>query len=426
MNRQPFTSFALKKKLSDNERYIDLKNNPDEIERLVNDAVNIAHENFRSGVSINKFQLKGRHVYSASCIKEKLVLRHCNSNLKSISNVSLKQRNTIIDEIQIYLREGARFRVYRLDIKSFFESIELDVLLGIINNNTEISRHTKNIVEWYLKSCERKYGSIGLPRGLEISPVLSEIYLSDFDDSLKKRNDIFYYARFVDDIILITAGMEDSGFLLREIGSKLPKGLVLSHRKDKKSISPLIEKRAQGASPNGTIVHKFDYLGYRFSIVDTHIANKKGVKSVYRVVKTDLSDGRLRKIKTRLARAFYSYYKYGNFDLLLDRVSFLTSNRDLKRKIKKTKGIDKSKISTGIYYSNAKLDSDSESLSSLDDFLIFCANSNKGRINKIKNHHINKQQKKALLRNSFKKGFEERIYRKYNFKRYEEITKIWL
>lgn len=426
MNRQPYTSMALKSKLADNERYHLFKHNPAEVDQLISDAVNIAHENFRAGVSINKFLLKGRCVYSSSCLKEKLILRHTNINLRSVKEGGLKQRNTIIEEIKINLKEGTEYRIYRLDIKSFFESINLEMLISIINNKKYLSRHTKNIVEWYLRTCERTYGSIGLPRGLEISPILSEIYLSEFDEKIKNNKDIFYYARFVDDIIIISSGEEEDIEFLKYIENILPDGLILNTNKQKKSISPLIPKRKQGVEPSGTLVYKFDFLGYSFSIIDTVLINKKAANLCYRNVRLDLSESRLKKIKTRISKSFYSYKKNGDFKLLFDRISFLTSNRDLKRKIKNPSLVDKLKISTGIYYSNAKLDVDSKSLSSLDNFLVFCANSNKHRLNKITTNLLSKNQKKQVLRNSFKKGFIDRIYRKYNYGRYKEITKIWL
>jgi len=49
MNRQPFTTMALKSKLTDNERYHLYKLSPNEIEEFINDSLNIAHENFRAG-----------------------------------------------------------------------------------------------------------------------------------------------------------------------------------------------------------------------------------------------------------------------------------------------------------------------------------------------------------------------------------------
>ncbi|MDM2912846.1 RNA-directed DNA polymerase [Citrobacter sp. Cpo012] len=425
MNRQPFTSSALKRNLSESEKsFYFNKNNVDKLESLINDAVLIASENFRSGVAVKKINIKGRCVYNASCLKEKLILRHCNANLKCLESLLPKQRNKIIDELKIYLKEGAQFRVYRLDIKSFFESINLPQLFQYLQDEQRLSRHTKNLIEWYLKACERIHSSKGLPRGLEISPMLSELYLAAFDSSIHRHSEVFYYSRFVDDMVIISSGDECPLSFMKQIQSLLPEGLSLN--KNKLKVSPLIRKRSKGTAGQDKLLHKFDFLGYSFSVIDSPLSNDGAIFSVYRKVTVDLSRGRIKKIKTRIARAFYSYHATGDFKLLLDRISFLTSNRDLNRKIRSLSSLEKSKISTGIYYSNARLDVNSIALKQLDDFLLYCVKSNNGRLHSIAKHSFNVNQRKELLRNSFRKGFVDRVYRKYNFKRYTEITKIWL
>ncbi|MFU8907378.1 antiviral reverse transcriptase Drt3a [Proteus sp. DFP240708] len=423
MNRQPFTSSALKRNLSESEKnYYFSKSNSEELELLINDAVLIADENFRSGVSVKKLNIKGRCVYSASNLKEKLILRHCNSNLKCLESLLPKQRNKIIDELKIYLKEGSKFKVYRLDIKSFFESIQLPQLFKYMHDEPRLSRHTKNLIEWYLKACERIHGTHGLPRGLEISPMLSELYLSEFDLNINRHTEVFYYSRFVDDMVIVSSGNESQTSFMKQVEAFLPNGLKLN--KDKLNISPLIPKRSKGNN-NGKLLHQFDFLGYSFSIIDTQVP-KNAENSIYRNVVIDLSSSRLKKIKTKISRSFYAYKNNGNYKLLLDRVSFLTSNRDLNRKIKSFSTIEKSKISTGIYYSNAKLGEHSKALEQLDKFLLYCVMSNRGRLSKVAKYSLSVNQRKELLRNNFTKGFAERVYRKYNFKRYTEITKIWL
>ncbi|MBX9489371.1 antiviral reverse transcriptase Drt3a [Yersinia enterocolitica] len=424
MNRQPFTSSALKRNLSESEKnYYFSKSNSEELELLINDAVLIADENFRSGVSVKKLNIKGRCVYSSSNLKEKLILRHCNSNLKCLESLLPKQRNKIIDELKIYLKEGTKFKVYRLDIKSFFESIQLPQLFKYMHNESRLSRHTKNLLEWYLKACENIHETQGLPRGLEISPMLSELYLAEFDYNINRHAEVFYYSRFVDDMVIVSSGNEDQASFMKQVETFLPNGLKLN--KNKLNISPLIPKRSKGENNNNKILHKFDFLGYSFSIIDTPLL-KKEANSRYRSVVVDLSNSRLKKIKTRISRSFYAFKNDGDYKLLLDRISFLTSNRDLNRKIKSFSSIEKRKISTGIYYSNAKLDENSKALEQLDNFLIYCAMSNKGRLSNVSKYSLRVNQRKELLRNNFTKGFSERVYRKYNFQRYTEITKIWL
>lgn len=428
MKRQPFTSYILEKNLLPREKYR-LRNGIgiNSIKNIVNEAVLIANENFRSGVSTNVFKLNGKAVYSTNCLKEKIILRHCASNLNQALGLNLKQRNTIIDEVKCYLKEGSKFRVYRLDIRSFFESIDTSVLIKKIEGNIKISRHTRNLVEWYLKACKLKLNNLGLPRGLEISPILSEIYLIDFDRIMKECHHNLYYSRFVDDIIIITKGNESESSYLDFINNSLPYGLNLNTLKHKKNISPIIDSRKQGQQPNGTELHSFDFLGYEIKIIDSHVpkAGKNGYKAVYRDVKVNFSKKRLKKFKTRISRAFYSYNKTSDFTMLTDRLKFLTSNRGIKRQTKGQNVIMKKNISTGIFYSNSKLDSDSPHLKELDDFIFFCIKNTNARINKGRITPLTPTQIRTLLKNSFSSGFKKRTHISFNFNKCVEITKIW-
>lgn len=45
----------------------------------------------------------------------------------------------------------------------------------------------------------------GLPRGIGISAYLSGIYLAYIDAEVRRHNEIFYYSRYVDDMIIMFA-----------------------------------------------------------------------------------------------------------------------------------------------------------------------------------------------------------------------------
>lgn len=428
MKRQPFTSYILEKNLLPREKYqLRASLGSNAINTVVKDALLIAHENFRSGVAAKRFSLHGKAVYSTDCLKEKAILRHCASNLHQALGLNIKQRSIIIDEVKKYLKEGSTFKIYRLDIKRFFESINIELLLKKIENNINISRHTRNLVEWYIKICKIKFNNPGLPRGLEISPIMSEIYLIEFDKAIKESVHILYYSRFVDDIIIISKGKEDESRFLIEIKKLLPPGLEINESKHKKFISPVIKERSQGANPSGTELYKFDLLGYEIKIINSFVptGGRNAHKAIYRDVKINFSEKRLKKFKTRISRAFYSYNKTGDFLMLSDRLKFLTSNRGIKRQVKGYSTKNKKTISTGIYYSNSRLDCDSHHLKELDSFLFYCIEKITARINKNRKTFLSKHQRESLLRNSFRTGFNKRIHISFSFKRCSEITKIW-
>ena len=50
----------------------------------------------------------------------------------------------------------------------------------------------------------------GIPRGIGISAYLSELYMRDIDIKIKSLEDVIYYARYVDDIIVIICPKTES------------------------------------------------------------------------------------------------------------------------------------------------------------------------------------------------------------------------
>ncbi|EKN4005298.1 reverse transcriptase [Yersinia enterocolitica] len=415
MRYQSFTEISMRYLLTKNERFIIKKDLTKDLDKIICDANLIAHELFRGGINIRSMDINSKKVYLIGDLSEKLVLRKCALNLRQGSNTILRHRNIIIEEIIPHLRDGTDYKVYRLDIKSFFESINISDLIIKLEQLPDITRHTKNIVKYFLNSINY-FLPQGLPRGIEISPILSEIYLNDFDLSIRSDHEVFYYSRFVDDIIIVTSTKYEESIFIRKIQANLPIGLKLN--KEKQKIIHLGKKEGQETIYKDS----FEFLGYKFNINKTEETKKE--KTVFRTVSIDFSKKRLSKLKTRISRAYYAYFKYGDFNLLLDRITFLTTNRDQKSKSKSRDGQADTKICTGIYYSNCKVDSNSQDLRELDFFLKKITLSTP--IMKKPIYTLSRDQKNKLLKRSFVRGFNEKIYRRFNYNRAEEILRVWL
>ncbi|HBV4973744.1 TPA: hypothetical protein MDZ92_005595 [Klebsiella pneumoniae] len=73
----------------------------------------------------------------------------------------------------------------------------------------------------------------GLPRGISLSATLAELCLQEIDSFFLKEKDVFYYSRFVDDILIIHHGGEiTKQFITDYFSSHLPGNLTL-HEKEK-------------------------------------------------------------------------------------------------------------------------------------------------------------------------------------------------
>ncbi|NKC48016.1 hypothetical protein HED54_04565 [Ochrobactrum anthropi ATCC 49188] len=112
----------------------------------------------------------------------------------------------------------------------------------------------------FLSSHEALYSS-GLPTGISLSATLSELYLRNFDRGIKALPWVRYFARYVDDIIIIAEPRTTAQLMESALISGLPDGLALNSGKDKRYFRKL-ERDFGGAGPEAD----FDYLGYRFKV----------------------------------------------------------------------------------------------------------------------------------------------------------------
>jgi len=92
--------------------------------------------------------------------------------------------------------------VLKCDIKKFFNSIDHEILLKIL----EFCIPDKNII-WLLERIIGSFSVIdgkGLPLGNLTSQLLSNIYMNEFDQFVKHRLKIKDYIRYADDFVLLS------------------------------------------------------------------------------------------------------------------------------------------------------------------------------------------------------------------------------
>lgn len=419
MKSQSFSKSSLARCLMPNDFYNNEMLSDEEYRsELIERALLKADSNFKDGASFDSFYFnesdkrKGKKTFFSDSLEEKVVLRKCVKNLIGCTKIKLKSRSQIAKEIRSYLSEGTEYRIYKLDVKSFFESVNNKLIRKCLQQQPNLSTHTKNILLGYLAHFPNL-----LPRGLEFSPIIAELILKGFDKEIKRGREVIYYSRFVDDILLVTTKSENKKKFLKEISATLPEGISLNYNKTK-IID--VENRTKGSSNSvENIVAEFDYLGYKFEIQD-YLIDPKQTKRCYRKVFVDLSDSKIKQFESKLSKALVNYRNAGDFELLNSRIIFLTTNRDL---IQKSTG---NKISTGIYYNYSLIDQNSNALNRLDESLQKFVMGYDNLFNKSGKRTLSLDQKRRLLKSSFKSGFENRIYKKFTPYWLKEITRIWL
>jgi hypothetical protein len=224
---------------------------------------------------------------------------------------------------------------------------------------------------------------IGLPRGICISATLSEIYMREIDNWLNREPGIYYYARFVDDIIIFAINKD----IIDSVKVKL---------KNKLNDKKLTINLQKTSILNGNDIKKekpLEYLGYKFCVSK----NKKSKRVVI-----SIADKKIAKFKTRIILSFLDYFKNNDFDLLKNRLVLLSGNFHLRE------NDDGVFLNAGIYYSYSQIN-DYTALSELNMFYRKIIYSKKGRFGNNIVNSISEDQKRILLKYSFKFGFINKV-----------------
>jgi hypothetical protein len=130
------------------------------------------------------------------------------------------------------LSQGTTFKAIKLDIKSFYETVDTEYMTQSLRADSAFSRQSVNLLESFFDAIRRQ-SLPGLPRGLSISATLAEYVMRDFDEILESQNGVRFYSRFVDDVILILDQDVDTAEIMRVAQASLPSGLNLNRLKSK-------------------------------------------------------------------------------------------------------------------------------------------------------------------------------------------------
>lgn len=231
----------------------------------------------------------------------------------------------------------------------------------------------------------------GLPKGLGISAVLSELYMKYFDIEFKKIEGVYYYARFVDDIIVFCNSETSQQLSWKYANVELEKlGLQLNQEK-----SYSLDPRRLGNS--------FTYLGYHFQITGNRL-------------EVSIAPKKLNVIKTRITKTFVRYSKDHNFDLLKLRIKFLTGNFTLYNPH------TLQPIKVGIYF-NYKMANDVSALKAIDLYYQRLLHCRIGRLGSAM--ALSKSQVKELKKYSFYFGYNNHVNHHFTTDQMVKIANCW-
>ncbi|RVU31976.1 hypothetical protein EOE67_19390 [Rheinheimera riviphila] len=414
MSKQSFSEWNLKHTLA-NRKF----KSRSVSKKLIGVGAQLASE----GIINKSYEMQHFHTYSINkkpvyCTRnqtDETVLSRLDENIRNIYRIKQKDRQVIVKQIISLLSEEVPKYIYKLDLESFYENIDINNINSKFINDGVLNTESLGVFDIF-SSIIKIQNIKGVPRGIGLSASISELAARPLDEKIRKIEGVYYYARYVDDIIIMSTRRID---INSEINTIIPDGMILNRNKtrvvtakncfcstscqcrvalcrcwSKCSCQPCgCVGKCKTPSACKVRVKSFDFLGYNFEFPEL-------AKNLKNKIKVDISESKYNKIKNRLYITFKQYKTKGNFKRLEDRLKFLTGNYYVDSR--------KSKVSSmmaGVYYSYIHINKASK-YELLDIFLkklIFSGGSKKIL--------ISDSQKEILNKYSFSKGFKN----KYKF-----------
>ena len=322
-----------------------------------------------------------------------LVLRKLYNNIKRIYGVEQANRNQIVKQMVSLLKDESPKWIVRLDVRHFFESIDRTRLIVRFQEDGRLNYQSISLLaNLFAHPVISSEG--GLPRGLSISSVMSELYLKYVDLEFRRMDGVFYYARFVDDIIIFCSDKASQ----ENVWNKAPDtfsqiGLQLNETKSYKW-------------PHSQQNIKLTYLGYTFL--------PKGKKDVEVLI----AEKKINVIKTRITKSFVRYAKDGDFAGLKNRIKFLTGNFTLYNPTTLLP------IKVGIFFNYCMATSKTELLE-LDLYYQKILHCKTGRLGSRLASRMSTSQRTELTKYSFVFGFDQHVNHYFTSAMLADIINCW-
>jgi len=223
-------------------------------------------------------------------IHELLVLRKLNQNIKKLYKIKQSDRNQIIKQVKVLLSETSKnIYVTRLDIRGFYSNIDKNkILKKLLENDYLLSYHSKYLLRKLFLEHDQLIGQTGLPFGLNLSATMSELYMRDFDKNIRGIDGVYYFARYVDDIIIFSYKDIDFQKIIQQNGYLHSE---LDFNQDK----------CETLLVNGGRNFSLNFLGYKFSSTTSSS------------LMISISNNKINKIKTRIIHSFLNFFKNNDF-----------------------------------------------------------------------------------------------------------------
>lgn len=262
--------------------------------------------------------------YSSKTSSESILIQYLKTCIDDTFKITYASRSRIMNllfNVLPAVKDMNDFVLIRTDFKSFFDSVYNRYVFDKYILPSSMRRDDKELLEEYVDSFKYCYAGLCLSNGL------TEVICQDFDVRFKaalSQYGVFFYERYVDDILLITNHyISKDEFLciaedtIQEVFGDCP--VKLSNNPNKFS---LISRR------NIQSTQSFNFLGYQFDISYDPNNSKKPFDFQYGIAKKKET-----KYTGIIGRAFIEYKKSGNIELFRQRLKIFSSRVVVARTI---------------------------------------------------------------------------------------------
>lgn len=299
-------------------------------------------------------------------------MKQLQCNLQKTFKVKQANRHLIMANIKLLLKTKRPYYIIRTDVSSFFESISQEILLHSIMDNTLLSYKSKVFIKAILNQYEEEKKNLtdeesvgmkeghGVPRGIGISSILSEIYMRDLDSIIRKRPEVIFYVRYVDDIFILLAQLPHDKTIEGYYND-----LENEFKKFDLSLKQLIDEKCfvYDSEKQKTKPQEVTYLGYKLSYKNI----SKGADKSEHTISFHLSSDKYKRITQRIDNAFKHFDSTNKYNLHQARKDLVDSLKLIMGNVKLHKS--KSGIKTGLYFNSDLLDEDVDDLNQLNTYL---------------------------------------------------------
>ncbi len=377
-------------------------------------SLGILKANFQSITSVAAHSKKQKRIFSCNDLIVHLMLKKTALNLSRLYRVNTHSRNDISSQVLRILETSSVYNIIKIDIASFYESIPFSRLIKKLEEDQLLSQEAINFLIHLSKELKNNHNMTGLPRGLSISPFLAEIYIRKFDEKMKSMSDIYYFSRYVDDIIIVT--FNDIHSVNKIINDELKLLSLVPNTK-----SQLLQCPTISDSTTNRKTLELTYLGYKYQITNHHFQGK-------RMIKVLLSDKKVKKIKTRIMHTFLDYKFNQDKDLLLQRIKILAGNYPIYSPMANTM-IHSGKLKSGIFYSNPLINQ-SGLFKEFNRFIQKLIYTNKSNfvakvIRQLRTKHPSILFELQKIEYDFHQGFKEKIFYDVDIHTMNKLKSCW-